>query len=582
VFGRPARLAIVPAKGSPSRMVGLSYDGSGSNVTFKPGAPAGDAFALEVEHFSGEAAFERTLDAFLVSMGDLVQRALAGGVLNQAEVEFFIDTLRAFRLTLDECHDNPTCAFLDREARKALIQLGEAECVDPEHAVGSELVSCIWDGLRLEGDFQLLGLDDPDAQAVIRRVHDDRRRAIDRLVEDVEASTARDPMGDYANEVFLTPRHRGVGRITDREPDGHVSNAEIALGLGGNLALLGDDSHTNRLTAAVDAGLRAELERAKRLCETDVRTAKARLERLLGYAGGQVRAETAAAIVACVPKVRITPAEASVVFSGTQAFTATANDGETTFSWSASAGSISQAGVFTAPAAAGDVTVTVALPAHPDVRASAVVHVTPSGYRIDDDEVSLSTVSFVGCEGSADVLSGGRTRTSGLGNLARQQYPITVSRSRPAGTTQVEGLGQMELSGAVTSSPLRLAAGLGVGAAASTDSANAGGADGIWLLVRGTMDFDFSVGVASTAACTADFLPGMLRVVGDPHVTIGDQATPAILDLGPSGHVEDEAVLPPGEYHLSAFASYQGDDTTPPQTGSSGAVFSFSCEITPA
>ncbi len=78
--------------------------------------------------------------------------------------------------------------------------------------------------------------------------------------------------------------------------------------------------------------------------------------------------------------VSIYPTSASVQTGGQVQFTATlTGTGNQGIAWSATAGSVSNAGLFTAPAAPGMVTVTAASTAYPSVYASATVTVTSGG-----------------------------------------------------------------------------------------------------------------------------------------------------------------------------------------------------------
>ena len=263
-----------------------------------------------------------------------------------------------------------------------------------------------------------------------------------------------------------------------------------------------------------------------------------------------------------------------------QKFTATTNDGPTTFSWSATGGSITQAGVFTAPAQAGDVTVTAALPGRPNFKASATVHVVTSGYAVFDRRVSLLSLSYVSCENDPTAMSGGGIHVADLDPLAEQIFNFDVFRSCAGGRAEVDGTGRMSASYSNGSSPLRLAFGLGVQASAETIGPNAGGAGGIWLVVQGKMDIGFDLSVTSTASCSADFHPGPLEVAPGRYLSIGTSFDPPLLDLDLTGQVQGQATLPPGTYVFEAYARADGNESTAASTNDS--YFRFSCEIKPA
>ena len=124
--------------------------------------------------------------------------------------------------------------------------------------------------------------------------------------------------------------------------------------------------------------------------------------------------------------VSLTPGSASLTAGGTQQFTATVTGtSNTAVTWSASGGSISASGLYTAPATAGAYTVTATSAADPTKSASATVTVSMPVVAVSISPVSLSisvggtqqfTATVTGTSNTAVTwsASGGNISPSGL------------------------------------------------------------------------------------------------------------------------------------------------------------------------
>jgi purple acid phosphatase-like protein len=94
----------------------------------------------------------------------------------------------------------------------------------------------------------------------------------------------------------------------------------------------------------------------------------------------------------------ISPAKASLIGGATLQFSALVTGGINTITWSATGGSITSSGFYTAPNAAGTYTVRAAYTSNPSVSASATVMVT-SGADVTPPVISLVTASNVTASG---------------------------------------------------------------------------------------------------------------------------------------------------------------------------------------
>lgn len=116
--------------------------------------------------------------------------------------------------------------------------------------------------------------------------------------------------------------------------------------------------------------------------------------------GGQTQAYPLHASAPVGVTVSLSPATVSLAAGSTQAFTATvANAADSSVTWSCSAGSITAAGLFTAPAAATSCTVTATSVADPTQSASATVTVTAAAsttFSEAEANNTLATANVVG------------------------------------------------------------------------------------------------------------------------------------------------------------------------------------------
>lgn len=132
----------------------------------------------------------------------------------------------------------------------------------------------------------------------------------------------------------------------------------------------------------------------------------------------------------CGATLRVTPQTASVAPNGTVTFTALLNDTPFTgVTWSATGGTISPSGVFTAPATAGTQTVTATDANDPATTASATVTVTSQPGRVE-------IVSFDGYSRSGAKAAGSSTFTN---DNQTGLFSATLSSNSAAGGATAQG-----------------------------------------------------------------------------------------------------------------------------------------------
>ncbi|GLH72763.1 hypothetical protein GETHLI_12650 [Geothrix limicola] len=161
--------------------------------------------------------------------------------------------------------------------------------------------------------------------------------------------------------------------------------------------------------------------------------------------------KSASATVTVVPAIAVTvsPATASVQANGTQTFTATVSGtANNAVNWTASAGSITSAGVFTAPATAQTVTITATSVADPTKSASATVTVTaapvvsvsiggtPTSLKLGESATFVASVSGSSNQAVTWTATGGTITTTGGVFTATASGTATVTATSVADPTK--------------------------------------------------------------------------------------------------------------------------------------------------
>jgi len=149
-----------------------------------------------------------------------------------------------------------------------------------------------------------------------------------------------------------------------------------------------------------------------------------------------------------VVAVTISPVSASMLSSGTQQFTASVTgSSNTAVSWSASAGSVSSSGMYTAPAAAGSYTVKATSAADSTKSASATVTVSapvvavsisPGSASLSTSATQQFTATVTGSSNTAVTWSatGGTVTTGGLYTAPSAAGTFTVTATSAADSTK--------------------------------------------------------------------------------------------------------------------------------------------------
>ena len=422
VLLKPAKLMITRKGAVPRTTVGYVYVGNGRDVALERARRTGSTLTVEIDHFSGAGAGQITVGAFLVYVARLLT-----GQLTLADVDQFLHDLGIVQAIFGEfCLTEATCTELVRRSADLLER--EAKTITCGSRDVGDNLTLLRDGLLIERNLRLVGRDrEPN------RIARERACITNSLVTAAVGPASTDVLGSSAIAGSLSKADRATA---DFDGDKTVSNGEWAGFLAGVAAAQGFVDHQSRALGALESGLATVLESGKALCDQTLEDGRALLQRgkRLADATGILAADFAAAIDSCIPKVFVTPSSASVEVGQTKAFAARSNEGDTTFDWSATDGTVDGAGVFTAPTKPGTVTVTATV--RRITKGTATVTVTcPAGQVEFQGECRTISVSVT--PASATVApSAAQQFTATVANAADQ----TVTWSASGGSIGSTGL----------------------------------------------------------------------------------------------------------------------------------------------
>lgn len=366
-LARPGTLRITPRR--PLRnAVALLYEGSGKDVAFAPARAEGGALIVQIEHFSGAGGVRVGPHEIVAALAYL---ATSGFTTDQDVFSFFtLAQLGTVFFGRGWCLTNPTCAAAFDLAvawaeREAAARCRQTATMGPM----AERISILH---RVEAEEQLLG------RPPSPRLEECRERLVAAMVELASGSVRGNPLA-VSGACSDIEASRG-----DFSGDGVIREIECGLFVAGVAAEQGFERSSQAALADVEAGFSRALADGQAKCRVPTyHEGQDILRRGFEIAVGRPREpEFADALLACMPKIIVSPPSPSVVAGGTQAFEAVAEDpGEDpAVVWSAGSGQIDQAGRFTAPSAPGTVTVTATSATNPDRKGSATVTVVcPQG-----------------------------------------------------------------------------------------------------------------------------------------------------------------------------------------------------------
>ena len=357
VLSVPATLTISGGRRFGSRTVGFAFARSLFETT---AARVGAATVLEIGHFSDHGAAEASAADF----ANLIQPILDGGNLSRAEVTSLLSLVALWDQRFSDpdqvcdglslkcvppsfCKLQPLCLRAYAKARTSIEALIDGACRRGRQATSLAVMREL-SGLGI--DRSLLAGDGDPSIACIEAVG----RA---MTDEALAALAAAPLAPSSRADQL-PR-------ADRDGDGRLTTFEYAL----DLAVVMDEAGVPRagadLTGALEAAFGRILTDGRARCETDRAGGARDLRTGLGYANARSRSPEAfvAALAACGVELFVSPASVELAPREQQQFAATLTSVEAReaglegVTWSATGGTITPQGLFTAPAAPGVVEV---------------------------------------------------------------------------------------------------------------------------------------------------------------------------------------------------------------------------------
>ncbi|HEY7454141.1 MAG TPA: hypothetical protein VH683_06215, partial [Thermoleophilaceae bacterium] len=327
------------------------------------------------------------------------------------------------------CTADPTCFFVFSGVNDELAeQAAHYTCLEGNVQRGSDAIAMLRTALEIDADFRLFGN--------TRRAAEFERERLcltTSLVADADPPAANDALGATRVPITTVDRTRA-----DSDGDGTASNCEWAVFVGGIAAQQGFTHLQSQATGACESGLQKVLDDGVARCDQDRQDGLGRLGdgQKVALAVGLLTAEFQAAIDNCKPKLFVTPPVTTAEVGATVAFSARTNEGDSSFDWTASDGTIDANGTFTAPSTPGTVTVTATT--RRILSGSATVTVKcPAGQVVFDGE--CRTISVTVAPGTATLAPG-----------ATQQFSATVSNTTNQAVTWTASAGSITTGGFYT------------------------------------------------------------------------------------------------------------------------------------
>ena len=556
-FAVPATLTIERLRG---KLVAFTASGSGRGVIFLHAAAGHGRARVEIDHFSSSGAGGTTPADFAAAVAPL----LAGlGPLTEGEIETLVHevALWADLFGPSFCETQPVCADAVERAVRSLDALIPRRCTalktTPSRSGVHELLKL--DGLHV----QLDGNHSPPAVDCIGAL-------MTSLVDAAVSAIQPDPLADAGTENDVTPAEL---LSADLDGDHALSRFEWLSLLGTDAATLGLTDLQVEAINAMDGAFDQIRTSGLDGCETDRTAGAARLARGNAYAthvGGVSREDQfARAIDACTIDVTVDPADVSLGAGATQAFTARVTSRlDTSVAWTATAGQISQAGVYVAPTQPGTYIVRATSNANPRRSATATVRVGCADPSCQVDVTLDSRSSEV--DSNADG--------NGLNDPHQQQldgpgdFHGNVSSSATSMCCDGTGSATQDSSAATSSTGLSVTASGSVGATATGPGTVGTVGAGVG---ESLISVNFTVGKSQNYSISAT-----------RSVPAGGTAT--ITLAGPGGTVYDvsgspasqSGTLPPGTYTLSVDTQANAEVNATTNTTSSTGSFSVTLSVT--
>lgn len=374
-FATPATLRIEAKRAFPPATVGFSSPDGGDGFEVHPATGSGRVVTFEIEHFSSAGAGGATAADFANAIQPLIANL---GNLTEGQIETVADLIGTWDALFPPafCASQPVCGQALQKAFDSAATLIDERCVSGR---ANPQLSAVRDLVRLAALHQRVALasgqnasEDPG-----KVCRDEILGAIFTRARAASGCGAGgDPLGRH-NLAADVPTNDGGGG--DIDGDGELTNLEFLFFLIGPLQAEGLEIGEEAQSCALNA-LDALPGAGRTLCASDRPAAERNLVRALDYAQAlqQVLQPFIDALDFCRIEIEVTPADVTVTVGAQQPFAATTanttldpnNEGVT---WSATGGTITPGGVYTAPVIPGTYVVTATSVLNPQRKDTATV-----------------------------------------------------------------------------------------------------------------------------------------------------------------------------------------------------------------
>jgi acyl-coenzyme A thioesterase PaaI-like protein len=425
----PATLTITLKRATRGKVAGFVYDGAGRNLGLTVARRSGRTIVLTVEHFSTAGSTHITGRDLIILLGRLAAK-IVQGTLDLDDVHLFAVAWSVlFVGNTSLCTADPTCFFVFSGVNDELDeQAAQYGCMEGNVPRGSDAIAALRRALEIDADLRLFGNNRKAAAFA-----DERLCLTTSLVADADPPAQNDALGATKLAITTVDRTRA-----DSDADGTLNNCEWAVFVGGVAAQQGFARLEGQATGACESGLQKVLDDGVARCDQDRQDGLGRLGdgQKVALGVGLLTAEFQAAIENCKPKLFVTPPSATVEIGQAVPFSARTNEGDASFDWTASDGTIDGNGTFTAPAKPGTVTVTATT--RRILSGSATVTVKcPAGQVEFDGE--CRTISVTIAPANPAIAPG-----------TQQQFTATVHNATNQAVTWTSSAGSISASGRFT------------------------------------------------------------------------------------------------------------------------------------
>ncbi|HKP88564.1 MAG TPA: Ig-like domain-containing protein [Thermoleophilaceae bacterium] len=379
-FAKPATLTITSKQPFPAGTVGFAYTNGTRVLEAQAPTGSGRARVLRVEHFSDAAVAGSNPADFANAVAPL----LVESPMRLDVAERVLDLVAVYESAFPPafCLNQPACENAKDAALASMTTRIKSRCAHPLEMPNLQAVREI---LEFEAMRRKLGADGDISLDCREQI----MRAIFEPAREKACGSPGVPAVPLGRHSLIVKHTVEEGAVSDLDGDFELTNLEFMHFLVSQLQLAGLADMAVEAQDCFSDGFDSLPVDGKARCETDRPNAEVILQHALDYAValGFVVTDYVEAMDFCRIHVAAAPTTATVDPAGTQQFTATVTDlidpdRNSEVEWTATAGTIDQNGLYTAPVAEGTYEVTATSKLNPARRSTSTVTVGPVQYDL--------------------------------------------------------------------------------------------------------------------------------------------------------------------------------------------------------